>query len=60
MKALVYHGPKKVSIDNVPDAKIEKPTDVIVKITSTNICGSDLHMYEGRTDVEKGACPELR
>lgn len=54
MKALVYHGPKKVSIDNVPDAKIEKPTDVIVKITSTNICGSDLHMYEGRTDVEKG------
>ena len=54
MKALVYHGPKKVSIDNVPDAKIEKQTDVIVKITSTNICGSDLHMYEGRTDVEKG------
>ncbi len=54
MKALVYHGPKKVSVDKVPDAKIEKPTDVIVRITSTNICGSDLHMYEGRTDVETG------
>ena len=54
MKALVYHGPKKVSIDKVPDATIEKATDVIVRITSTNICGSDLHMYEGRTDVEKG------
>jgi glutathione-independent formaldehyde dehydrogenase len=54
MKALVYHGPKKVSIDTVPDPKIEKLTDVIIKLTTTNICGSDLHMYEGRTDVEKG------
>ena len=54
MKALVYHGPKKVSVDNVPDAKIEKPADVVIGLTTTNICGSDLHMYEGRTDVEKG------
>jgi threonine dehydrogenase-like Zn-dependent dehydrogenase len=54
MKALVYHGPKKVSVDKVPDPKIEKYTDVIIKLTTTNICGSDLHMYEGRTDVEKG------
>src|SRR6201986_2192229 len=54
MKALVYHGPKKVSVDSVPDAKIEKLTDVVIKLTTTNICGSDLHMYEGRTDVEKG------
>ena len=38
----------------VPDPKIEQPTDVLVKITTTNICDSDLHMYEGRTDVEKG------
>src|SRR4026209_67705 len=54
MKALVYKGPRKVSIETVSDARIEKPTDVLVKITSTNICGSDLHMYEGRTDVEEG------
>src|ERR1700710_151047 len=54
MKALVYHGPRNVSVDNVPDARIEKPTDVLVRITSTNICGSDLHMYEGRTDMEQG------
>jgi glutathione-independent formaldehyde dehydrogenase len=54
MKALVYRGPKDVGIENVPDAKLEKPTDVLVEITTTNICGSDLHMYEGRTDVEKG------
>jgi len=54
MKALVYHGPKKVSVDTVPDATLEKLTDVVVQLTTTNICGSDLHMYEGRTDVEKG------
>jgi len=54
MKALIYHGPKDVRIQNVPDAKIEQPTDVLVTITTTNICGSDLHMYEGRTNVEKG------
>ena len=53
MKALVYHGPRKVSVDNVDDATIEKPTDVLVRITTTNICGSDLHMYEGRTDMAR-------
>ncbi len=55
MKALVYHGPRKVSVDNVDDATIEKPTDVLVRITTTNICGSDLHMYEGRTDMPKNS-----
>jgi glutathione-independent formaldehyde dehydrogenase len=54
MKALIYKGPRDVTINKVPDAKIEKATDVLVKITTTNICGSDLHMYEGRTDVETG------
>ncbi len=54
MKALVYNGPRDVQVKKVPDAKIERPTDVLVKITSTNICGSDLHMYEGRTNVEEG------
>jgi glutathione-independent formaldehyde dehydrogenase len=54
MKAVVYNGPRDVSVKNVPDAKIDRPTDVLVKITATNICGSDLHMYEGRTDFEPG------
>ena len=54
MKALVYNGPRDVQVKEVLDATIERPTDALVKITSTNICGSDLHMYEGRTDVEKG------
>jgi threonine dehydrogenase-like Zn-dependent dehydrogenase len=54
MKALVYEGPRKVVVKEMPDAKIERPTDVLVKITTTNICGSDLHMYEGRTNMETG------
>jgi glutathione-independent formaldehyde dehydrogenase len=54
MRALVYHGPKNVSVDEVPDARVERPTDALVRITTTNICGSDLHMYEGRTSVQEG------
>ncbi|AXI76514.1 glutathione-independent formaldehyde dehydrogenase [Peterkaempfera bronchialis] len=54
MKALVYEGPRSVKVKDVPDARIERPTDVLVRITATNICGSDLHMYEGRTDMETG------
>ncbi len=54
MKGLVYNGPRDVRVMNVPDAKVEKETDALVKITATNICGSDLHMFEGRTSVEKG------
>src|ERR1700751_5086189 len=54
MKALVYKRPRDVRVEKVPDPSIEQPTDVIVKITTTNICGSDLHMDEGRTDVEEG------
>ena len=54
MKALVYNGPRDVQVREVPDAKIERATDVLVKITSANICGSDLHMYEGRTSMEPG------
>ncbi len=49
MKAVVYEGPRQVAVKDVPDARIERPTDVLVRITSANICGSDLHMYEGRT-----------
>jgi threonine dehydrogenase-like Zn-dependent dehydrogenase len=39
MKALVYKGPRDVRVEKVPDPGIEQPTDVIVKITATNICG---------------------
>lgn len=54
MRALVYNGPRQVVVKNMPDATIERATDVLVRITTTNICGSDLHMYEGRTAMEPG------
>lgn len=46
MKAVTWHGKRDVRVEDVPDPRIEQPTDAIVKITSTNICGSDLHLYE--------------
>jgi threonine dehydrogenase-like Zn-dependent dehydrogenase len=45
MRALTWHGNEDVRVDTVPDPKIEEPTDAIVRITSTAICGSDLHLY---------------
>ncbi len=47
MKALCWHGVSDVRIDNVPDPKIADPTDAIIRITSTAICGSDLHLFDG-------------
>ena len=47
MKALVYHGPRDVQIDDKPHPTIQHPEDVILRVTSTAICGSDLHLYHG-------------
>ena len=47
MKALVFHRPKKVVVEQVKDPVIEHNQDIIVKVTSTAICGSDLHIYNG-------------
>lgn len=46
MRALTYQGKRSVSVETVPDPAILEPTDAIVRITSTAICGSDLHLYE--------------
>jgi threonine dehydrogenase-like Zn-dependent dehydrogenase len=46
MKALTFHGKRDVRVDQVPDPSVEEPTDAIVRVTSTAICGSDLHLYE--------------
>ena len=46
MRALVWHGRRDVRVEDVPDPSIQEPTDAIVRITSTAICGSDLHLYE--------------
>jgi alcohol dehydrogenase len=47
MKALVYHGPGKKAWEQVPDAAIQEPTDVVVKVETTTICGTDLHILQG-------------
>ena len=55
MRALVWHGKEKVSVDTVPDPTIVDPTDAIIKITATAICGSDLHLYDGyQPTMERG------
>ncbi|CAN5369957.1 zinc-dependent alcohol dehydrogenase [soil metagenome] len=46
MKAVTWHGKRDVRVDTVADPKIEESTDAIIEVTSTNICGSDLHLYE--------------
>jgi alcohol dehydrogenase len=47
MKALVYHGPGSKSWEDVPDAAVQEPTDVVVKVDTTTICGTDLHILHG-------------
>ena len=54
MKAVHYEGPFKVSVKDVELPKIQHPDDVIVKVTTAAICGSDLHMYQGRMAAEAG------
>ncbi|WP_018547013.1 glutathione-independent formaldehyde dehydrogenase [Streptomyces sp. LaPpAH-108] len=54
MRAVVYERPFSVTVSEVEDPQILHPNDVIVRVTSSAICGSDLHMYEGRTAAEPG------
>ncbi|KAI0322610.1 chaperonin 10-like protein [Amylostereum chailletii] len=54
MRAVVYSGPFQVDVHQVDKAKLEHPNDAILKVTTTCICGSDLHMYEGRTPIDSG------
>lgn len=55
MKAFVYHGPENMSLDIVPKPKIQKPTDAIVKVTTSTICGTDKHIrHGGLPEVEPG------
>src|SRR6478752_3596278 len=46
MKAVTWQGKRDVRVEEVPDPKIEQPTDAIIRVTSTGLCGSDLHLYE--------------
>jgi threonine dehydrogenase-like Zn-dependent dehydrogenase len=55
MRAVVYHGPKDMRVDNVPDASIKAPTDVVARVTHACICGSDLWPYRGFDQPGTGA-----
>jgi glutathione-independent formaldehyde dehydrogenase len=54
MRAVVFESTHEVAIKEVEDARIEKPTDVLMRDTSSAICGSDLHMYDGRAGADPG------
>ena len=55
MRALVYHGAKDVRVDTVPDPQLQDPQDIILRVTATAICGSDLHLFRGKVPgMEKG------
>src|ERR687897_231778 len=53
MKAAIFHKPKDIRVETVDDPRIEDPRDIILRVTKTAICGSDLHIYNG-------AFPQLR
>ena len=48
MEAVVLKSPRHISVESVEDAVLQKPTDALLRLTSTAICGTDLHIYEGR------------
>ena len=54
MKAVVFTDTRSVTVRDVPDAEIEEPTDAVIRVTSSAICGTDLHMYDGRTGATPG------
>src|SRR6201746_2006521 len=54
MKAVVFHGPRNIAVEDVAEPTIEGPLDAVIRITTANICGSDLHPYEGRVDMDPG------
>lgn len=54
MKAATYHGPRDIRVETVPDPKIQDPNDVILRVTKSAICGSDLHFYRGRVPMDEG------
>ena len=54
VKAVRYENVCKISVSDYPKAKLVSPTDAILKVTTSGICGSDLHMYDGRTELKQG------
>ena len=55
MRAATFRGPGEIAVEDVPKPEIEAPTDAIVRVTHTAVCGSDLWFYRGETDREVGS-----
>lgn len=54
MKAVIFKGPRDIQVEQVEDPKIEQPLDAVIRVTTANICGSDLHPYTGRAEMDSG------
>ncbi|MEV8378784.1 glutathione-independent formaldehyde dehydrogenase [Kribbella sp. NPDC056861] len=54
MKAVVFKAPYELAVEEVEDPKVETPLDAVIRVTTANICGSDLHPYEGRAELDAG------
>src|SRR3954447_13199548 len=54
MHAVTFQGPGEVALTEKPDPELEAPTDAIVRVEATGVCGSDLHIYPGRVQIEPG------
>jgi glutathione-independent formaldehyde dehydrogenase len=54
MRAVVFKATREVTVENVPDARVERDDGVVVRVTSSALCGTDLHMYDGRTGAVPG------
>lgn len=54
MKAVTYHGPEQIAVEEVADPVLRQPDDAIIRITASGVCGSDLHTYRGRIEIEDG------
>lgn len=52
--SVVFVDTRSVRVEDVPDAELEEPTDVVVRVSSSAMCGTDLHMYDGRTGATPG------
>jgi len=56
MKALVFAGPGSCQWEDVPEPKLEAPTDIVIRVDASTICGSDLHIHKGDVSAVKPGC----
>src|ERR1700733_14218098 len=54
MRAVTFQAPGEVRVEDVPEPELNEPTDAVVRIEATGVCGSDLHIFHGRVQIEPG------